>query len=190
MSKFKESYIELLLQTKREGIEDLIEFLGTTDLYIAAASTEYIRPYEGGLVEHCLMTTQVALEIYKKFNKDFKEVNESSIVLCGLLHDIYKCGMYEKSVRNVKEDGVWVQKDYISFNRDFVNLGHTMKSVMLAQHAIQLSYPEISAIWLMAHGDNENPDIQKTVYNVRRHNRLALLMETAHLWECNQISLA
>lgn len=52
--KNKERFIELLRSTKREGIEELIAWLETTDFYIAPASTRFHGNYEGGLLEHSL----------------------------------------------------------------------------------------------------------------------------------------
>ena len=45
---------ELLLSTKREGIEALLEFIRKSDFYTAPASTKYHSCHEGGLLEHSL----------------------------------------------------------------------------------------------------------------------------------------
>ena len=48
----KEEFIELLRSTKREGIENLLNFLEKSDFYTAPASTRFHGNYEGGLSEH------------------------------------------------------------------------------------------------------------------------------------------
>ena len=50
----KEQFLELLKQVKREGIEELIEFIEKTDFFKAPASTRFHGDYEGGLVEHSM----------------------------------------------------------------------------------------------------------------------------------------
>lgn len=45
----KEEFIELLRSTKREGIEEVIQFIEKTDFYKAPASTRFHGNYEGGL---------------------------------------------------------------------------------------------------------------------------------------------
>ena len=39
---------------KRDGIEDLLTWLDSTDFYTAPASTKYHGNYAGGLAKHCL----------------------------------------------------------------------------------------------------------------------------------------
>ena len=50
----KEEFIELLRSTKREGIENLLNFLEKSDFYTAPASTRFHGNYEGGLLEHSM----------------------------------------------------------------------------------------------------------------------------------------
>ena len=52
--KMKEQFLELLKQVKREGINELIEFIEKTDFFTAPASTRFHGNYEGGLVEHSM----------------------------------------------------------------------------------------------------------------------------------------
>ena len=56
----KEEFIELLRSTKREGIEDVIQFIEKTDFYKAPASTRFHGNYEGGLLEHSMKVYEIA----------------------------------------------------------------------------------------------------------------------------------
>ena len=47
-------FTELLLSTKREGIEEFIKWLDTTDFKYAPASSQYHSSYRGGLLKHSL----------------------------------------------------------------------------------------------------------------------------------------
>ena len=49
-----EQFENLLLSTKRGGIENLIEFIRKSDFYKAPASTRFHSCHEGGLLEHTL----------------------------------------------------------------------------------------------------------------------------------------
>ena len=50
----KEEFLTLLRKVKREGIDDLINFLEKSDFFIAPASTRFHGNYEGGLAEHSM----------------------------------------------------------------------------------------------------------------------------------------
>ena len=55
----KEQFLELLKKVKREGINELIEFIEKTDFYKAPASTRFHGSYEGGLVEHSIQVYEI-----------------------------------------------------------------------------------------------------------------------------------
>jgi len=51
----KKRFIELLLSTKREGMDKLVNYLeNETDFFEAPASTKYHSSYVGGLLIHSL----------------------------------------------------------------------------------------------------------------------------------------
>ena len=55
----KEQFLELLRTVKRDGIEDLINFLEKSDFFIAPASTRFHGDHEGGLVEHSMKVYEI-----------------------------------------------------------------------------------------------------------------------------------
>ena len=55
----KEQFLELLKQVKREGIEEVINFLEKSDFFKAPASTRFHGDHEGGLVEHSLKVYEI-----------------------------------------------------------------------------------------------------------------------------------
>jgi hypothetical protein len=66
-----------------------------------------------------------------------------------LLHDLCKTYYYTTDTRNVKENGVWVQKPYYAVD-DKYPYGHGEKSVMMIEQFIKLSMVERMAIrWHM-----------------------------------------
>lgn len=140
----KEQFINLLKEIKREGINELIEFLEKTDFYTAPASTKFHCAYEGGLLEH-------SINVYKALKELTKgEWSEDTIRIVALLHDICKINQYKVEMRNKKnEHGEWVKEPYYTTD-DIMPLGHGEKSVMLISEFIKLTKEELYAIrWHM-----------------------------------------
>lgn len=140
----KQKYIELLKQTNRDGIENLLEFLDKTDFYTAPASTRFHNAFEGGLLKHSLNVYDCLKELTKGAWAD------DTIAIVALLHDICKINQYKVDYRNKKnEDGAWVKEPYYTTD-DLMPLGHGEKSVMLISEFIKLSKEELYAIrWHM-----------------------------------------
>ena len=55
----KEKYLDLLKTVKREGINELINFLEKSDFFKAPASTRFHGCYEGGLAEHSIKVYEI-----------------------------------------------------------------------------------------------------------------------------------
>ena len=140
----KEKFIELLRSTKREGIENLIDFLEKTDFYTAPASTRFHNAFEGGLLAHSL-NVHTAL---KQLVGD--QWSDETIIIVALLHDLCKINTYKVDFRNKKDEtGTWVKEPYYTID-DLMPLGHGEKSVMLISEFIKLSKEELYAIrWHM-----------------------------------------
>ena len=77
-------YLEILSRVDRPGIENLIEFLKSSDFSTAPASTHYHSNFKGGLCKH-------SLNVYnnlKKLNDLYDaHLDEESMIVVALLHD-------------------------------------------------------------------------------------------------------
>lgn len=73
----------LLLETKREGMEKVIQYLEESGFYDAPSSICRHHNWRGGLAEHCL-------GVYKIASKLNDGLPHDSIVIAGILHDICK----------------------------------------------------------------------------------------------------
>ena len=95
----EEKFIELLKSTKREGIEDLIEFIKKTDFFTAPASTRFHGCYEKGLLEHSMKVYEI---LKQKASTAVIPINtpEESIILIALLHDICKAN-FKNNLNNI-----------------------------------------------------------------------------------------
>ena len=136
-------YKNLLLSTKRKGIENLIQWLDNSDFKVAPASTRYHGNHEGGLLEHSLNVYNECIrqkDLIKLFN-----IPQDTLIITSLLHDICKVNYYKMDVRNVKKNGAWVQEPYYTVD-DMFPMGHAEKSIIIAQQFIQLSDVEIAMI--------------------------------------------
>ena len=143
---------DLLLSTKREGIDKLLEFIRKSDFYKAPASTRFHSCHEGGLLEHSLNVYKCLKE--KRSNVIWKEplekIPEESLIISALLHDLCKTYFYVVDYRNKKNDaGVWEKVPYYTVD-DKIPYGHGEKSVMMIEEYIKLTPTERYAIrWHM-----------------------------------------
>ena len=147
----KEKFLELLRTVKRDGIEDLINFLEKSDFFKAPASTRFHGNYEGGLAEHSMKVYEI---LKHKVEHNIKGVTipEESIIIIGLLHDICKTNFYKVDYRNAKNAlGVWEKVPYYTVD-DTIPYGHGEKSVMMITEYIKLTLEEKYSIrWHMGY---------------------------------------
>ena len=146
-------FISLLSSTKRKGIEELVSYLKSeTDFFEAPASSNNHGNYKGGLLEHSLVVYDNLKTILTVFHVD---VNEDTLIIASLLHDLCKANFYKADTRNVKnEHGQWEKVPYFSID-DETPLGHGEKSALILQRYIPLTMEEVMVIrWHMAGFDD------------------------------------
>lgn len=153
MSEVKDEFIEIYKNNiKREGSEELLNWLIKTDFFTAPASTKFHSAFEGGLCEHCVKVYKRFLNMIKaEFGDNYQNViSDESIAIIGLLHDVCKVNCYQTELRNVKdENGVWVKQPYYVFNED-LPYGHGEKSVYIINGFLRLTREEAITInWHM-----------------------------------------
>lgn len=147
----KEEFLGLLRSVKRTGIDNLIEWLESTDFFGAPASTQYHGAYPGGLLAH-------SLNVYHRMQAEAEcaGYDKEALILTSLLHDVCKANFYHEAMRNVKNPvtGAWEQKPYYTVVDQFP-YGHGEKSVYLISKYIKLSDEESMAIrWHMGGFDS------------------------------------
>lgn len=87
----KQKTIDLLLSTKREGVDKLVEYLVDNGFFISPASTRFHGCYEGGLAKHSFNVYEILNEFDQKYQM---ECPSDSLVIAPLLHDVCKIGAY------------------------------------------------------------------------------------------------
>lgn len=169
---------ELMSQVKREGIENLMNYIRTSDFYSAPASTRFHLSCKGGLVQHSLNVYDCLMA--KKNNPIWQpimaEYSDESLIIMALLHDLCKTYFYVPGTKNqktyepekvaaaerwqVKNDamGDFIWETVETFNvEDKMPLGHGEKSVMLVNNYIRLESAEMFAIrWHMGYSEEKS----------------------------------
>ena len=144
----KEAIEKLLKSTKREGIDDLCEYLDEIGFYSAPASTRFHGAKEGALAIHSMNVYQWAEQLAKTWltKEDFK-VLKPSIIIAALLHDVGKCGQFGKPlyVDNMLKTGQSKAQPF-KHNSELLTLPHEVVSVVEITKFIDLTEEEQNAI--------------------------------------------
>ncbi len=154
-----------LAKVNRPGMDKLLAYIRKSDFYQAPASTKYHLSCEGGLLQHSLNVLDAMRSImtpipqggddsatkmweYRVAGKTVATIPDSSLTIMALLHDICKTYFYATSTRNAKNEqtGKWEKVPYFTV-KDRMPLGHGDKSVMIIKQYIDLTSPEMYAIW-------------------------------------------
>lgn len=158
-----EKFEQLLTSVNRDGIDKLLAYIRKSDFYRAPASTRFHSCHDGGLLEHSLNLYECLLS--KKQNpiwaEVLREVNDESLILVALLHDLCKSYLYVPEFKNKKvysstgtkrdEGGRFDWQAVKGYSTDDkIPYGHGEKSVMMIEEFIKLKPIERYAIrWHM-----------------------------------------
>lgn len=179
IAKNREEYLDLLKSQcgSTKGMDALMDYLDhETDFFEAPASTRFHGSFEGGLCQHSLNVYHRLLE-----NGLTEGYSLGTITLVSLLHDICKANIYQKSVRNVKENGVWKQVPCYTV-KDSFPFGHGEKSVVLILRYVALSEEEMLAInWHMGGFDQRVNGGNYALSDAFNSSRLALELHLADM---------
>lgn len=132
-------------EIERDGLCDLLTWLETTDFYTAPASSKYHGAFTGGLLEHSLNVYDELKRLLSAYPE--VKVEEESVIIAALFHDLCKVNFYATEKRNRKNDsGQWESYDAYTIQEKFCFGGHGSKSVYLVQHFMRLKPEEAVAI--------------------------------------------
>ena len=145
-----------LLSTDRVGINELLSHLDKNGFYDAPCSSGNHLAKHGGLVEHSLNVLDVANDLCRSLHPN---IEQDSLVLVCLLHDLGKMGQYGKPnyIENYIKDGRPTKaepeqkykqskdKPYKT-NSDLLYVDHEIRSIQIASQFIELTEEESFAI--------------------------------------------
>jgi hypothetical protein len=172
----KEKFIEIYSRyITRAGARDLLNWIENSDFFTAPASTRYHEAYEGGLCEHSVCVFNELTRLLKAYPE--MKVFDETVAIVSLLHDLCKIDCYKTEFRNKKENGVWLQVPFYTFQEDVCFGSHGAKSVFIIQKFMKLTDTEVVAI--NCHMGVENGNY--AVYDAFRQFPLAFLLHTADM---------
>ncbi len=153
ITDYKKEFLRIYKENiTREGADKLINYLlEKSDFFTAPASTRFHSAFEGGLCEHSVKAFYRFTQLLDaEYDGDWEEhISPESVAIIALLHDLCKADIYKTELRNVKENGVWVQKPYFTIE-DKLPYGHGEKSVYILSGFLRLTREEAMAInWHM-----------------------------------------
>lgn len=141
----KERFLSLCKEIKREGIDQLVEWIDKSDFFYCPASARFHGSYAGGLLDHSLNVYDELvrlLGVYPEIN-----MSEETAIIISLFHDLCKVNLYATEKRNRKNaHGVWESYDAYTYDEKLHYGGHGSKSVFILQNYIRLTAEEAVAI--------------------------------------------
>ena len=142
----KKTIINLLLETKRRGIRDLINWMDDNGFFDAPCSSKYHLSKPGGLAEHSLNVFDAACKLASSlcgFNNGYiPKDTQKSIIICALLHDLGKAGQFGKPGYITAE----LPFEQYETNKDLLYIPHEVRSIAIASQFIELTEEEQFAI--------------------------------------------
>lgn len=194
LEEMKEEFISLIESIEREDFnrDKLLAKLENSDFYYAPASTKYHGSYRGGLLDHSLAVYHNLVSLVK--NKGLEDlVNKDTLKVIGLLHDISKMNLYEKTFSNKKvytEAGTKVDaggkyewqviESYKVKDEPFSIGSHEQTSEYMISKFCELTREETEAI-LHHHGGLSWDSSKMEVAPIYGRNELACLLHLADM---------
>lgn len=178
-------FYQYIIKIKRPGIDFLVDYLHDSDYFIAPSSTQYHGAKEKGLLEHCVNVTQLMLQLNK--NNNFKTVDEESIIVCGLFHDLGKSTYFNKQnyIPNILKTGKVSESKPYTHNEERLWIPHQVASIHILSKFIELTEEETFAI--LYHNGLYTPDGRAMQGN---ETRLMLLLHFADMWASRFIEIS
>ena len=109
MENLKKEFQSRLLETKREGVENVIKHLDRLGFFVAPASTKFHLNVKGGLMQHSWNVCNTALMLREQMIQMKPELEGKlpvdSIIIASLLHDACKANIYKETERMIKAFG-------------------------------------------------------------------------------------
>lgn len=144
----KEKIKSIIGSIDRPGIDELLEYLESSDFFIAPASTKYHEPYDGGLAHHSLKVFEIADTLFMVVHgREEYEKAVDSIKLTAICHDMCKINIYKKGQLWRKDSkGKWESYTGYIFADENPLATHGPKSTILLSRFVKLKDEEAMAI--------------------------------------------
>lgn len=130
---------------KREGKEELLDYLRRTDYFEAPASGGHHLATTGGLLQHSLNVAEMMFNVADTLPDD---LNQESIAIVALFHDLGKATYFGKPnyVENILKSGKRSDAKPYETNKERLNIPHEIASIHILAQYIELTEEETFAI--------------------------------------------
>ena len=172
----KNNYIKLLKSTNRYKIENIIDWLESTDFFEAPASTMYHENYTGGLCEHSLKVYDNMVKLRQEFIFD---IDDEQIIIKALMHHVCKANTYIKDKKNQKIGQNWITVDYWKRNDEYP-IGHGQKSIILIQKT-GFVLTDLEILSIVAHMNGYDKSDLFDASNIYDKNELTIWLHLADM---------
>ena len=172
-----QEFLLFLDKVKREGIEDLKNYLLSSSFFTCPASQYYHANYPGGLAWHSLNLTKIALGLNKMYKTN---IPEESIIISGLCHDLCKIDNYkiEEKWKKDEANNKWIK--YKTWgNNNLPQCQHGPQSALIAARYIKLKEIEEQAICWHMGAFNQSQQENRAMGNAIGKNKLILIIQQA-----------
>ena len=141
----KERFIKELETTKRVGIDGLLQEMEDGGFFTAPCSGAHHLAEPEGLLKHSLNVLDYARKLNISLDAN---INDDSIIITALLHDLGKMGDFGKPnyTENYLKGGELSKAKPYTTNTNLLYLPHEVRSVSIARRYIDLSEEEEFAI--------------------------------------------
>lgn len=173
----KERFKKMLLDTKMQGMDVLLENMENGGFFTAPCSTKNHLCYEGGLLEHSLNVFDMLVRLNESTGAD---LDYTDMVVCALLHDLGKMGDHGKPnyVDNVLKTGISKAQPYKT-NPELTYEEHEIRSVIIASRCIDLTEEQEHAI---LHHNAMWGKLDSPYSCSFESSKLSLLLHMSDLW--------
>ena len=136
-----ERFESLLRETKKDNIDELINYYRESDFYTAWASSTYHLNEKGGLLQHSLNVCDYALKLWESFRSTS---SRESVIFCALTHDTGKSGLKgdEYYVPNTLKSGKLSGSKPIKINPNLRIKNHAWRSVLQLSKYVDMTEEE------------------------------------------------
>lgn len=185
--EIRDQITELWRRVERPGVDQLIEYLDSSDFYQAPCSTQYHLAEPGGLAKHSLNVYELLNEKVDRYGLG---MSRDSVIVCGLGHDLCKVHFYQKGGEPCSDAqynylcSLWHQKKgwfpSIEAVQDLLNSDGQFKRSTPATHATLLidwlknrpgeDCPKLQATWVvddklpLGHGEKSMSILQNYIW--------------------------
>lgn len=174
---------------KRDGIENLLNYLIKSDFFDAPASRRFHMSCKGGLCQHSI---NVFNRLIKEVENEYETVEDSpwsmeTLTIISLMHDLCKINYYKESIRNIKNQvtGKYEPTKFYEIDEK-LPIAHSYKSQYILRSYINLSREESIAI--MSHMGGFDCNVKggdSSISNAFKKFPLAVLLHVADLKATN-----